>query len=155
MKSARVLLPFLGMLLISGCSQTVPLGNNASMTTNGDQVKITQTGSNGSTIVSTAGGQYPSEAPIPQYPGSAITVAQVVAAPTPGQPRTNIILSTKDSPQQVMAFYKTQIASKGWTSDNAVEGGGMSSLSVKTASGDLTITAMGTPEGTTVSLIGQ
>lgn len=141
-------------IVLSGCSQTTPVGNNALMTTNGQEVKITQQGPGGSTVT-IAGGKYPAEAPVAQYPGSTVTVAQVIQNPSAGMPKTNIILSTKDAPDKVMAFYKNEISAKGWTADNQVDSPVMASMTVKAGTGEMTISAMGGGEGTTISVVGQ
>lgn len=119
--------------LLSGC------GSTTSVKTNIDGSMDIKTSEGTATIGSTQSmpADWPEDAPA--YPGS--TVAYSASTnPETGKPALAVVLSTTDSSAVAATYYKTELASRGWKVDSAMEAGGTSIFSA-------------TKEGRTISLL--
>ncbi len=132
-KSSLALLSSLAVLgLLAGC------GGNADVDVNMDGTMEVETEEGTAKMGSQSLPEgWPDYAPA--YPGSTVSYAAAVNAQT-GKPGMAVVLSTTDTMPTAAAYYKTELASRGWTVDTAMEAGGTSIFSA-------------TKEGSTLSLL--
>ncbi len=123
---------FAALALLSGC------GSTTSVKTNVDGSMKVNTSEGTATIgTQSMPADWPEDAPT--YPGS--TVAYSASTnPETGKPTLAVVLSTKDTMAAAATYYKTELASRGWKVDTAMEAGGTSIFSA-------------TKEGRTISLL--
>ncbi len=132
-KSVVTLLSSLTILgLLSGC------GNNADVDVLMDGAMEVETEEGTAKMGSQSLPEgWPDDAPA--YPGSTVSYSATVN-PQTGKPGMAVVLSTTDTMPVAAAYYKTELASRGWTVDTAMEAGGTSIFSA-------------TKEGSTLSLL--
>lgn len=113
-KSVVTLLSSLTVLgLLSGC------GNNADV-----DVKMDGTANMGSQSLPDG---WPDDAPA--YPGSTVSYSTSMNHPQTGKPGMAVVLSTRDTVSSASTYYKTELASRGWLVETAIEAGGTSIFS--------------------------
>lgn len=159
---ARLLIGALSAtLILSACSRSYTGGDGSSVTVSGDGTKISVKSGDGSTTVNGSSSQeYPSDFPVPQYPGSKIStnmaVTSTAASPGVGSGQKIIMMNTADGSSQVIQFYKEKLTAGGWTIDSAVDQAGVSGyLGASKGSSKLNVAVIpGTPD-TCISLTMQ
>ncbi len=92
---------------------------------------------------------WPGDAPI--YPGSAISYSASMN-PQTGEPSMAVVLSTKDTVSAAATYYKTELASKGWSVDTAMEAGGTSIFSATKEGSVLSLLIAGAEGQTTITM---
>src|SRR5262249_44815099 len=63
---------------------------------------------------------YPTDLPFPQYPGSKIVVSKSAVKADPGEPREDVVLSSKDTVEPISNFYKQNLLSDGWLVESSL-----------------------------------
>jgi hypothetical protein len=147
--------------ILAGCSRSYTGADGSSVTVSGDGSKISVKSGDGSTTVNGSTAQeYPSDFPVPQYPGSKISTNMAVtsSAVNPGgaSGQKIIMLNTKDGSSQVVQFYKEKLTAGGWTIDSTVDQAGVSGyIGASKGSSKLNVAVIpGTPD-TCISLTMQ
>ena len=67
---------------------------------------------------------------VPSYPGATVSYSASMN-PQTGKPGMAVVLASTDAIAKVAAYYKTELASRGWTVDTAMEATGTSIFSAK------------------------
>ncbi len=144
------------LALLAGCSSQTAvetsmeqaIGNNADVQMNTDGTTQIQTDEGTYTTGQTLPADWPADAPT--YANAQILYSASVNATT-GQPGAMVMMMTTDTAETVMDFYKTSMASNGWTVSGTMEAGGSTvmtatkdtramSLAVSSADGQTSIT---------------
>ncbi|MCC6978966.1 MAG: hypothetical protein IT343_11640 [Candidatus Melainabacteria bacterium] len=145
-------------LTLSACSRSYTGADGSSVTVSGDGTKISVKSGDGSTTVNGSTAQdYPSDFPVPQYPGSKISTNMAVSSTADNAGGTSgqkiIMLNTTDGSAQVVQFYKEKLKADGWTIDTTVDQPGVSGyIGASKGSSKLNVAVIpGTPD-TCISL---
>ncbi len=130
--------------LLSGC------GNDTDVDVNMDGTMEVETEEGTATI----GGQslpegWPDDAPA--YPGSTISYSASMN-PETGKPGMAVVLSTNAPVATAATYYKTELASRGWSVDTAMEAGGTSIFSATKEGSVLSLLIAGAEGQTTITM---
>ncbi|MBX9568811.1 MAG: hypothetical protein K2X77_07940 [Candidatus Obscuribacterales bacterium] len=146
MRSNLSLLIVVGVALI-GLSACSPPGTNVSY--NGDEIVVKDP--NGTVTAKAGKTPYPSDLPVPMYPGSEMIVT---ASDTDAKSsaKSMAMLKSMDATDKIMTFYKDKLTAAGWTIDNSLSGQ-MSFISAKSGSQSINISIIdGGKDGSTISV---
>jgi len=157
--AANLLIGTFGVVcLLTGCSRSYTGGDGSSVSVSGDGTKISVKSGDGSTTVNGNSSQeYPSDFPLPQYPGSKIStnmaLTSTAANPAGSSDQKILMLTTTDGSSQVIQFYKEKLTSSGWKIDTTVDQAGVSAyIGASKNSSKLNVAVIpGTPD-TSISL---
>lgn len=87
----------------------------------------------------------------PAYPGSTISYSASMN-PQTGEPGMAVVLSTGDTVSAAATYYKTELASRGWSVDTAMEAGGTSIFSATKEGSVLSLLIAGAEGQTTITI---
>ncbi len=123
-------------------------GGKADVDINGNEVSVkTKEGT------FTTGNKLPDDWPsdVPVYPGSTVTYSGS-SNPQTGQSGVAAVFTSKDGGDKVVAYYKRELVSQGWTIDATQESGGYTIMSATKESRNLALTIVESDGTTTISI---
>lgn len=134
----------LSIIALAACS---PPGTNVSY--NGDEIVVKDP--TGSVTAKAGKTAYPSDLPVPQYPGSEMVVT-AVDTDAKAASKSMAMLKSMDDQEKIISFYKEKLTAGGWTIDNSMTGQ-MAFVSAKKGEQTINISIIsGGNDGSTISI---
>ena len=129
--------------LFAGCGS----GPQVTIGTNGAMHVVTSEGT--ATMGQTVPSDWPSDVPV--YGGATVTYSASVN-PQTGKPGMAIVLTTTDAMATVATYYKTELASRGWAVQSALESAGNSIFSAVKDNRTVSLLIAGAEGQTTITI---
>ncbi len=147
MRSALRLSVVATSLLLVACFSSSVTDGNVEIDTDGDTMEVTT--DQGKAVI---GGELQSGWPsdVPVYPGAAVSYSALVNAE--GGPGAAAVLTTADSPTEVVANLQAQLVAAGWTVNGQFNAGAMQTITATKDTRVYSVAIQGGEDGTTVTI---
>lgn len=138
--------------LLSSCSQTqtisTPDGGKATFVAKSDGTTFTGTSADGGSMTMTSGSsaKYPADFPVVQYPNSKIQMTLGSQGLSGSGAAQNIVITTTDSIDKVIEFYKPWFGSNGWKIEMEFKGDGSAILAASKGETTAQVSAASAPK---------
>lgn len=136
-------------LLVSGCSGSGETTQNGEVNVDADGTVHVETSEGTATTANKVPSDWPSDAPA--YPGADVQYS--ASANVEAGQQAALVLTTKDTAEQVVEYYKETLTGNGWSMTSTMQGGDSTLMSAEKGDRAVSI-VIGSSEGETTVTLG-